>query len=55
MFECTSVTQWIASQDLGKMIWDCFPGEEVMNLLLNFIEVSNEEIIGAQQKEEVLW
>ena len=36
-------------------VWDLFPGEEVMNLLSNFFEVSNEEIFGRQQKEEVLW
>ena len=36
-------------------VWDLFPGGEVMNLLFNFFEVSNEEILGRQQKEEVLW
>ena len=30
------------------------PREEVMNLLFNFFEGSNEEILGRQQKEEVL-
>ena len=34
---------------------DCFPGGEVMNLLSNFFEGSNEKIMGRQQKEEVVW
>ena len=35
------------------MVRDRFPGEEVMNLLFNFFEGSNEEILGRQQKREV--
>ena len=34
---------------------DCFPEWEVMNLLSNFFEGSNEKIMGRQQKEEVVW
>ena len=35
------------------MVRDRFPGEEVMNLLFNFFEGSNEEILCRQQKREV--
>ena len=31
-------------------VWDRFPGWEVMNLLSNFFEGSNEKIMGRQQK-----
>ena len=34
---------------------DRFPGGELTNLLFNFFEDSNEEIMGREQKEEVLW
>ena len=35
------------------MVRDRFPREEVMDLLFNFFEGSNEEILGRQQKREV--
>ena len=34
---------WIASQAPGVAIQDCFPGWEVIYLLFNFFEGSNEE------------
>ena len=34
---------------------DRFPGGEITNLLFNFFEDSNEEIMGREEKEEVLW
>ena len=34
---------------------DRFSGGQVMNLLFNFFEDSNEGIIGKEQKEEVVW
>ena len=34
---------------------DGFPGGKNTNLLFNFFEDSNEEIMGREQKEEVLW
>ena len=43
------------SQNLGTTIRDRFPGGEVTNLPFNFFEVSNEEMMGREQKEEVLW
>ena len=43
------------SQISGTAIRDCFLGGEVTNLLFNFLEDSNEEIMGRAQKEEVLW
>ena len=48
------MARWIASQSrcCGP---GSFPGGEVMNLLFKFFEGSNEEILGRQQKEEVLW
>ena len=45
----------MARQTSGTVIRDCFPGEEVTDLLLNFFEGSHEEIMGREQKEEVLW
>ena len=35
-------------------IRDRFPGGEVTNLCCNFFEDSKEEIMGSEQKEEVL-
>ena len=34
---------------------DRFLGGKVVNLLFNFFEGSNEEMLGRQQKEEALW
>ena len=48
------MAQWIASQVSSTAIRDCLPGGQVMNLLFNFSEGSNEETMGRQQKEEVL-
>ena len=45
----------LASQNTGTAIRDGFPGGEFTILLLNFFEDFNEEIIGREQKEEVLW
>ena len=45
----------MASQSSDSAVRDRFPGGEVMNLLFNFFESSNEEIMSGQQKEEVLW
>ena len=36
-------------------MWDRSPGWEVMYLVFSFFEGSNEETMGRQQKEEVLW
>ena len=45
----------LASHNTGTAIRDGFPGGEFTILLLNFFEDFNEEIIGREQKEEVLW
>ena len=34
---------------------DRFPGGKITNLLSNFFEDSNKEIMGRKEKEEVLW
>ena len=34
---------------------ESFLGGKVMNMLFSFFESSDEEILGRQQKEEVLW
>ena len=39
----------------GVVVWNHFLGGKVMNMLFSFFENSNEEILGRQQKEEVLW
>ena len=44
----------MASQSSGATIQDRFPGRESTNKLFNFFEGSNEEIMGKEQKEEVL-
>ena len=36
-------------------IRDRFLVDKVTNLLFNFFEDSNEEIMGRKQKEEILW
>ena len=41
----------IVSQEMQ----DRLPRGEVLNLLFDFVEGSNEEIIGREQKEKVLW
>ena len=40
---------------LSTTIQDCFLGENGTNYVFNFFENSNEEIMGKEQKEEVLW
>ena len=45
----------IVSQNSGAAIRDRFPGAEGTNELFNSFESSNEEIMGKEQKEEVLW
>ena len=49
------MTLWLASHNSGTAIRDRFPGGEVTNLLFNFFKDSNEEIMGKEQKEEVVW
>ena len=41
----------IVSQEMQ----DRLPRGEVLNLLFDFFEGSNEEIIGREQKEKVIW
>ena len=43
------------TQTSGTATPDRFPEVEVMNLLFNFFEDSNEEIMDREQMEEVLW
>ena len=43
------------NQNKGTAIRYRYPGSEVTNLLFNFLDDSNEEIMGREQKEEVLW
>ena len=56
-FNCQDLHQWPNGQQVrvGVAVRNCFPGGEVMNLLFKFFEGSDEEILGKQQKEEVLW
>ena len=45
----------LASQNSGRTIRDRFPGGNFTKILFNYFDDSNEEIMGREQKEEVLW
>ena len=45
----------LASQTSGRTIRDRFPGGKFTKILFNCFHDSNEEIMGREQKEEVLW
>ena len=45
----------LASQNSSRTIRDRFLGANFTKILLNYFDDSNEEIMGREQKEEVLW
>ena len=40
----------VCNPTCSAAIWDCFPEGEVMNLLFNYLEGDNEEILGRKDK-----
>ena len=44
------MVQWFASRTFSVGVWDRFLEREVMNLLVNFFEGCNEEIMGKETK-----
>ena len=45
----------MSNKNSGAVVWDSFPGGEVMNFLFNCFKYSTKEIMGKTQKKEVLW